>query len=251
LDNIQPILLKKVTHEKHRFPPLENSETAHSIIFLYIDRPDACPGRRSTGWRRRHWRLVILLPAVLFGLLVGWLRSRWNQAPWQLPEFQHAWVVAVSFAPQLFAFYLPATRSHLSTPVAAACLISSQIGLLLFCLLNRHLPGIPILAAGLFLNLLVISANGGLMPLSTTTAAHLIPEQVLTNLKIGFRFGIGSKDILLPPEVIIFPWLSDQFVLPDWFPYRFAFSLGDVFIDIGAFLLLALPAHPVTLSQER
>ena len=182
---------------------------------------------------------MILLLAVFFGLLAGWLRVRLNQSIWQPPEFQHAWMVAVFFVPQLLAFYLPVTRSRMSLPVVAACLITSQIGLLLFCLLNKHLPGIPILAAGLFLNLLAISANGGLMPLSTATAAHLIPEQVLSNLNIGSRFSLSSKDVLLRPEAVNFPWLSDRFVPPDWFPYQFAFSLGDVMIGIGAFLLLA------------
>ena len=184
---------------------------------------------------------MILLLAVVFGLLAAWLRVRLNQAIWQPPEFQHAWVVAVFFVPQLLAFYLPATRDHMPTPVVAACLITSQIGLLLFCLFNKQLPGISILAAGLFLNLLVISANGGLMPISTVTAAHLIPEQVLSHLNIGSRFSVSSKDVLLTPEAVIFPWLSDRFVPPDWFPYQFAFSLGDVMIGIGAFLLLALP----------
>ena len=184
---------------------------------------------------------MILLPAVVFGLLAGWLRVRLNQSIWHPPEFQHAWAVAVFFVPQLLAFYLPVTRSRMSIPVVAACLITSQIGLLLFCLFNKHLPGMPILAAGLSLNLLAISANGGLMPLSTTTAAHLIPEHVLSNLNIGSRFSVSSKDILLAPEAVIFPWLSDRFVPPDWFPYQFAFSLGDVLVDIGAFLLLALP----------
>lgn len=194
---------------------------------------------------------MILLPAIILGLLAGWARTRRNQSVWQLPEFRHAWVVVVFFVPQLLAFYLPVTRSQMPTPVVAACLITSQIGLLLFCLFNKNLPGIPILAAGLFLNLLVISANGGLMPLSTATAAHLIPEQALTNLIIGSRFSLGSKDILLSPEAIVFPWLSDRFVPPDWSPYRFAFSLGDILIDLGAFLLLASPSKSVIPSQER
>jgi hypothetical protein len=194
---------------------------------------------------------VVLLSAVGLGLAAGWLRSRWSQSNWQIPDFQYIWVVAVFFLPQLFAFYLPAVRSHLSTQVVAACLITSQLGLLLFCLLNRHLPGVLILAFGLFLNLLAISLNGGFMPLSTTTAAQLIPEQALSAITIGSRFSPGSKDILLSPEAIVFPWLSDRFVPPYWFPYRFAFSIGDVLIAGGAFLMLALPSGPAMLSKER
>jgi hypothetical protein len=192
----------------------------------------------------------VFILAIIAGILAGWVRIRWTPSAWQLPDLQHSLVVAVFFVPQFLAFYLPVTRSQISTPVVAACLIVSQIGLLLFCLYNRQLPGIPILAAGLLLNLLVISANGGLMPLSTKTAAYLLPEQVLSTLKIGSRFGI-SKDILLAPEAIRFPWLSDRFVPPDWIPYRFVFSIGDVLIALGAFFLLALPSNSVTRSQER
>jgi MFS family permease len=184
---------------------------------------------------------VPILIAVVLGLPAGWLRAHLNHSAWLIPDFRHAWLVTVFFVPQLFAFYLPATRSQMSTPVVAACLITSQIGLLLFCLYNKHLPGIAILAAGLFLNLLAISANGGLMPLSTTTAAYLVPEKILSGLSIGSRFG-SSKDILLLPSAILFPWLSDCFVSPDWLPYRFIFSFGDVLIAIGAFLLLYSPS---------
>jgi len=242
-----------VNHEKlnlslGRFRPW-HSETTCSIVLRSADRPDARIGR----WRtcRRWWNEPqVFVPAVVLGLLVGWSRTRLSQSVWQLPDFQHAWVVAVFFVPQLLAFYLPVTRTQLSTPVVAACLIISQIGLLLFCFYNKHLPGISILAAGLLLNLLVISVNGGLMPLSTTTASYLIPEQVLSNLKIGSRFGF-SKDVLLAPEAIIFPWLSDRFVPPTWIPYRFIFSFGDILIAIGAFWLLAFPPTSVTRSLER
>ncbi|HEY3313026.1 MAG TPA: DUF5317 family protein [Anaerolineales bacterium] len=161
---------------------------------------------------------------------------------WQFPEFERAWLVIIFFVPQFLAFYWSGSRSYMSTPLVAAYLLISQVGLFLFCLLNRHLPGIPILAAGLLLNLLVIGANGGLMPLSTATAERLLPENVFLHLKIGSRVSLSSKDILLQPDAIVFPWLSDRFVSPEWFPYRFAFSLGDILIDIGAFLLLALPS---------
>ncbi len=194
---------------------------------------------------------MILVPALLFGLLAGWLKSRMDRSPWQFSEFQYPWLVAIFFIPQLLAFYLPVTRGQMPTALAAAYLVLSQTGLILFCLLNKHLPGMPVLAVGLLLNLLVISVNGGFMPLGLDTAAHLIPEPVLSNLKIGERFSLGSKDILLLPGDIIFPWLSDRFLSPTWLPYRFAFSLGDILIDVGAFLLLAFPANPAKFHQKK
>jgi hypothetical protein len=183
---------------------------------------------------------VILLTAVLAGLLVGLLRARWAEKTWQFPQLRHSWLVLIAFLPQLFAFYLPVSRDYISVSLAAVCLVGSQVGLLLFCLLNRQQTWILILAAGLFLNLLVITANGGFMPLSTQTAAQLIPEHILQNIKIGSRLGASSKDILLPLDAMAFPWLSDRFLPPAWFPYQFAFSIGDIFIGLGAFFLLSV-----------
>jgi hypothetical protein len=56
-------------------------------------------------------------------------------------------------------------------------------------------------------------------------------------------------------------WLSDRFLVPQWSPYRVTFSLGDIFISLGAFWLLwrlvdkkeALepPAKPARLSLHK
>ncbi len=193
---------------------------------------------------------MILATAVAAGYLVGLWRAKLDQTSWKAPILQHLWLVPVFFLPQFFAFYLPATRSQLSTPLVAACLIFSQAGLLLFCLLNWQQPGMSVLAIGLSLNLIAILTNGGLMPLSTHTVARLVPASTLANLEVGSRVGV-SKDILLDPENIVFPWLADRFTPPDWVSYRFAFSLGDIFIGIGAFVLLAFPPKTGAPSQER
>lgn len=192
---------------------------------------------------------MILLIAILAGLLVGQLRARLAGSTWQAPQLHHTWLVLVAFLPQFFAFYLPASRNHIPDTLAAVCLVSSQVGLLIFCLLNRHQSGIVILGIGLFLNLLVISANGGFMPLSMETAAQLIPEHIFRDIKIGSRLGASSKDIFLPFDDMVFPWLSDRF--PAWFPYRFAFSIGDLFISLGAYLVFATQSGSMILRQNQ
>jgi hypothetical protein len=181
---------------------------------------------------------VILLTAVLAGLMVGLINARWQNKSWQPPEFQHGWLVPVAFMPQLLAFYLPTSRIPMPDLLVAICLVSSQVGLLVFCLLNRHNRWVLLLAAGLALNLVVISANGGFMPLSPEVAARFVPDHILQNIKIGSRLDVTSKDVLLPFDKMVFPWLSDRFLPPTWFPYQFAFSIGDVLISLGAFLLL-------------
>lgn len=76
------------------------------------------------------------------------------------------------------------------------------------------------------------------MPLPVETAAHLVTANVLNSLEVGARIGSASKDILLSKSQILLPLLADRFISPAFFPYHFAYSLGDVFIGLGAFGLL-------------
>jgi hypothetical protein len=143
----------------------------------------------------------------------------------------------IAVIPQMFSFHLPGTSSITSDNVAALILVSSQTFMLIFVWVNRKLPGFWALGLGLALNLLVILANGGLMPISPETIYRLSPESVVETAYYGTRLGT-SKDILLMTADTRLWFLSDRFVLPDWLPYRVAFSLGDIFIAIGAYWLL-------------
>ena len=146
--------------------------------------------------------------------------------------------MVVGFLPQWFAFYLPLTRQHIPDEVASACLVCSQLLLLAFALINGRITGMPLLAFGLGCNLAVILANGGFMPLTWESAASLASPSILNSLELGERISSSSKDVLLLNSQIVLPWLADRFVPPDFMRYRFAFSLGDVFIAAGAFWLL-------------
>ncbi len=51
--------------------------------------------------------------------------------------------------------------------------------------------------------------------------------------EIGSRLGY-SKDFIMTIADTNFVFLSDVITLPQWFPYKFAFSLGDIFISTGS-----------------
>lgn len=177
---------------------------------------------------------LILTTAVLTGLLAGLGRANWHNRPLNLPHLRLIWLAVIAFMIQLFLFRLPATRELFSDLVVAAGLVISQFILLIFAWRNFRLPGFWLLSVGLVLNFLVIAANGGLMPIAPATVEALIPNAPEGYWVVGERLGIG-KDIVLPVEGTRLWWLSDRFLLPAWFPYRVAFSLGDVFIFLGAF----------------
>lgn len=180
---------------------------------------------------------MILLTALLLGLLVGLVRAKWQHRSYRVPEFRLIWLAIVAFVPQLIAAYLPAARGVLPNWLAAVLVSASLILFLAFIGANLKTPGMPILLAGMALNLIVMLSNGGWMPISPETASHLPRAGPIASSSVGERF--GQKDVLLLPQETHLAYLSDRFLLPDWSPYQVAFSPGDILIAIGAFWVLA------------
>lgn len=192
---------------------------------------------------------MILLIAVALGLASGLLRAKLSGRSYQSVEVRYVWLVFAAYLPQFFAFYLPATRSTFPDSWVPVVLIGSQILLLLFAWLNRRLPGFWLLGLGLLANFLVISLNGGMMPLMPENAARLLSADSPVLLQLGERVGFG-KDILLEKADTRLWFLSDVIMLPKLFRYPLAFSIGDILISTGAFWLLWRLGSPRQIIQE-
>jgi hypothetical protein len=151
------------------------------------------------------------------------------------------WLVPASLAPQLVASYSPQLLDVVPQGLARALVPLSLTGFLVFVWLNRGLPGMPVLLIGLLLNLAVIAANGGWMPISPETASRLPGGGPPETAVAGTKF--DDKSILLEPESTRLELLADRFLVPEIGGYRAAVSLGDVLIAAGAFWLLARPPN--------
>lgn len=182
---------------------------------------------------------MILLISIAIGLPAGLVWARWHGDAYRAPELRSIWLVLVGFVPQLLIAYLPATHRLVPDWLAAASLSASLIVFLAFVWINRRASGMPILLAGLILNVVVMAANGGWMPISPDIASRVLGTDVGKYVALGSRF--GQKDILLPFQDMRLGLLSDRFLLPAWSPYQVAFSAGDMLIAAGAFWLLARP----------
>jgi len=180
---------------------------------------------------------MILLLAIIIGLAATLLRARLNHRTFKLKHLRWEWLVFVAVIPQLLVFQVPFTGRWIPEMFIPLIQIFSMLGLLVFAVANGLTPGFWAMGLGLTANFLVIILNGGWMPINQETLSRLVPSLPLDSWVIGTRLGFGKDRILAVSDTKLI-WLSDCFVSPQWFPYKVAFSLGDVIISIGAVLLL-------------
>ena len=102
---------------------------------------------------------------------------------------------------------------------------------------NRRSPGLALIGLGLVLNLAVMVANGGFMPITSEAVARIEHQHLIVRLD-GVERMSGSKGIVLPREETALWALSDIFIIPPPFPVASAFSLGDALVAVGAFVFL-------------
>ena len=166
---------------------------------------------------------MVMLPTVGLGFVGAVLRSRLGRRRLPPPCLHGLGLVSAAFLPQAVAFYLPGLL-QLPDMWASVGLIVSQMGLLIFAGINRHHTGMRAMGIGLALNMLVITLNGGWMPISPETLVRLEPLTTAEDWAVGSRFGT-SKDKVLPSTQTHLAWLADRFVLPLEGPCRVAFSI--------------------------
>lgn len=166
--------------------------------------------------------LIVIVVALLRG---GSLRN--------LVALELRWLPLVlgSFGLQVLIF--TPFRAEPLIPVATAPLyVLSMALLVIWVVLNRHIPGIILIAAGVLMNLAAIAANGGYMPVAPE-AAHYA-GRIARYATDGQP--IANNSLAIADNVRL--WiLTDIFPIPAGIPLANVFSLGDVLLTTGIAIL--------------
>ncbi len=176
---------------------------------------------------------MILTYAIVIGFFVGFSIHKLFGKPYQLPRIKSIELVFFAVLPQIVVFQLNFTRTLFSDRFASIVLVVSQLILVVFCVINFRQPAFWFLTTGLILNLIVIIANEGFMPINPKNVMWLIPQISDAGGLVGNRLGFG-KDIVLLENQTRLLFLSDYFRF-EFLNQKIMYSIGDVMLAIGAF----------------
>lgn len=174
-----------------------------------------------------------LLWAALLGLVLGYVR-RGRIGNLGKLRIRGPWLLLPPLLLQLLIFPL-GSRGPILTWGTPIWHILSYLFLLAFVFWNRRYPELLLMGLGLFLNFLVIVANGGYMPASAEALRKAGLESVAQALEAGTRQG---NTVLMSAQTRL-NFLGDWLFFPSWIPLSSAFSIGDVILGVGAALFLA------------
>jgi len=172
---------------------------------------------------------MILLLAIVLSFTIALARGGRLERLAETP-IRHGWIALIALALQVLMVYGPAK--------GLGWLMVASYGLLVLVIsLNWRLPGMPLVGTGLALNLAVMAANSGYMPIAPETLSRAGLEHLADGLEIG-SLVTNAKDVLLPREATRLWWLSDILVVPLPSPLKAVLSIGDLLLAAGAVIFI-------------
>lgn len=183
---------------------------------------------------------------ILASVVVALLRGGHLKGLTDLP-FRHEWLVVAAFALRLGLHLAGTAGVSLSDPVVWVVQAASYGLLLAAVVINRRVGGVPTVGLGVLTNALAILFNGGRMPVSPDAAAAVGREAAFERLLAG-----GSYLHQAMADATRLPFLADILPSPSWMPGNQVYSVGDLFILAGVFVIVQrLALRPPAASTAR
>ncbi|WP_018132616.1 DUF5317 domain-containing protein [Effusibacillus pohliae] len=164
----------------------------------------------------------MLIDGFVIGIIVAVFRGGKLRDLFEA-KLKRIWLIVFAFCVQYAIIVL--NQSFLLPAV-----IISYGALLAFACFNQRQPGFHFILAGIAMNLLVMAANDGRMPVDVGIVRQYAPDGVSALLA-----GQSGKHIAMSEQTHL-NLLGDIFYLHAPYPREGLVSLGDIVFSIGVFL---------------
>lgn len=172
----------------------------------------------------------MLFDGILISLIVGFLRKGSLRGIAEL-KLKAGLIFPFLLIIQLVIYSFQNKFEFLTFISGYLFIIIYMIGLY-FLWLNRHHHGFLLIIAGVFMNFLVMSLNGGRMPVSEVAAMVLDPYYI-----DALKSGVYAKHTLLTESTKL-SFLGDVIPMTSPYPKSRVISIGDLFMSIGVFFFI-------------
>ncbi|WP_422659542.1 DUF5317 domain-containing protein [Paenibacillus sp. EC2-1] len=185
----------------------------------------------------------MVFDGIIIGLIVGFLRGgiRNGLLKFSQIKLKGGLIFPLLLIIQFAIFRFQDNNQALASASNYAFILIYIIGMI-FLWMNRNQKGFTLVLLGVFLNFLVMAANGGRMPVSLQAASVLDPYYV-DMLKSS---AVISKHFLMDASTNL-PFLGDIIPLSPPYPRTQAISIGDIVMNFGIFLYIV---HLMTPSKN-
>ncbi|MBT2695984.1 DUF5317 domain-containing protein [Bacillus sp. ISL-40] len=186
----------------------------------------------------------MVFDGIIISFIVGFLRKGNLRALAQL-KLKWGWIFPLLLVVELAVFILQNDSKFLGQVSGYIYIVVYVLGLL-FLFINRKNAGFNLILLGVFLNFLVMVTNGGRMPVSLD-AASILPAGYLD----VFKEQLYAKHTALTESTKL-GILGDIIPITDPYPRTQIISIGDIIMNIGAFLFIQylMLKHPAAKNRH-
>lgn len=168
----------------------------------------------------------MIVEAILIGLIIGFMRNgRW----YHLMEIEFKGWYLIFIGALLQILPIVATRLTESISLLQWAPYGGMVCIFVAILMNWRLKGFRLLALGGFLNLLVMAAHLGKMPVNLDIANWAGLSTYAESIKTGTVVNLMPFD----QGSMLLKWLGKTIPVPKPYPLAKMISLGDLIITIA------------------
>lgn len=174
----------------------------------------------------------MLIEGLISSLIIGKLRGGKFKCLGQI-KIHNWWLFILSFIIEFGTIFAVSAGMAIADRWSMYLHILSYIVLFVGILSNREYWSMWLVFLGSFLNFLVISINGGAMPVSMEGLKRAGLDSLINMINAG---GIVTHKAITDATRLFF--LADVFVLPAGYPFPKVISIGDLLISAGIFIFV-------------